>query len=107
MTLEGAGAGGQEALKRKNALAQGKKLFTCTWPNCGAALPLPDRAAAGGWGGRRGGCKRRGMRVGWRECEEREASGLACVGRGGIVGPTVRECGRNGRGDRCGVWHCP
>jgi hypothetical protein len=25
----------QEALKRKNALAQGKKLFTCTWANCG------------------------------------------------------------------------
>ena len=32
---------GQEALKRKNALAQGKKLFTCTWPNCGAP-PAPS-----------------------------------------------------------------
>eukprot|EP00802_Teleaulax_amphioxeia_P023012 Tamp_23530.p1 GENE.Tamp_23530~~Tamp_23530.p1 ORF type:complete len:210 (-),score=43.75 Tamp_23530:240-869(-) len=28
----------QEALKRKAALAQGRKLFTCTWPQCGKSF---------------------------------------------------------------------
>ena len=28
----------QEALKRKAAMAQGRKLFTCTWPQCGKSF---------------------------------------------------------------------
>ena len=28
----------QEALKRKAAIAQGRKLFTCTWPECGKSF---------------------------------------------------------------------